>query len=150
MDRLPYIDEYAREIAASPEAVWHALLATLAHFPKPPRWLITAWGLTPSARSDGWDRTVVVGDTVPGFAASAVSAPHLLTLRGGHRFSDYELQFELQQLSPARTRLRATTSAVFPGLTGRMYRALVIGTGGHRIAVARTLASVGRRAERRA
>jgi hypothetical protein len=89
----------------------------------------------------------VVGDTLPGFAVTEVEPPHLLTLRGGHRFSDYELRFELERLTSGGTRLRAKTSAAFPGLKGRVYQALVIGTRAHRVAVRRLLAQVARRAE---
>jgi hypothetical protein len=42
-------------------------------------------------------------------------------------------------VAPRRTRLRATTWAAFPGVAGTVYRALVIGTGGHRIVVRRIL-----------
>jgi hypothetical protein len=36
-------------------------------------------------------------------------------------------------------RLRALTFAAFPGLHGKVYRALVIGSGGHRVVVRRML-----------
>lgn len=35
--------------------------------------------------------------------------------------------------------MRAVTLAAFPGIHGRVYRALVIGSGGHRIVVRRML-----------
>jgi hypothetical protein len=88
------------------------------------------------------------GDTLPGFEVAEVAAPQLLVLRGGHRFAQYELRFELERPDSSRTRLRAQTHAAFPGLSGAGYRALVIGTGGHRIAVRRMLARVAERAER--
>jgi hypothetical protein len=54
------------------------------------------------------------------------------------------------QLQPAKLhgdwRVTAHTSAAFPGLAGRAYRALVIGTGGHRIVVKQLLRAVARRA----
>jgi hypothetical protein len=68
-----------------------------------------------------------------------------LALRGRHRFAEYELRFELEPSSAGQTRLRAETSADFHGLKGRVYRALVIGTGGHRVAVGRILTRVSRR-----
>ena len=47
--------------------------------------------------------------------------------------------FELDPEPPGRTRLRAATWAAFPGLHGKVYRAAVIGTGGHGVTVRRTL-----------
>ena len=47
----------------------------------------------------------------------------------------YQLVFELADDGPRRTRLRAVTWADFPGVKGKVYRALVIGTGGHRVVV---------------
>jgi hypothetical protein len=43
--------------------------------------------------------------------------------------------------------VRAETRAAFPGLQGRAYRALVIGTRGHVLAVRRLLRAVKARAE---
>lgn len=45
------------------------------------------------------------------------------------------------------TLLSARSHAVFPGPAGWAYRQMVIGSGGHRILVARLLRSVGRAAE---
>ena len=44
------------------------------------------------------------------------------------------------------TELRAVTDAAFPGPHGRVYRALVISSGGHTVATNRILRSVRRRA----
>lgn len=55
-------------------------------------------------------------------------------LRGRHRFSRYELAFDLAPRDASSTRLRATTRAAFPGPQGRVYRALVIGTRLHVLA----------------
>lgn len=145
---MPFIDEHARQIDASPEHVWHALVVTVGKLSLDlPRPLTAAWGLQHATRTGAWDPTAAIGDTVPGFAVAEIEPPRLLTLRGCHRFSEYELRFELEQPSDERTRLRATTSAVFPGLKGRVYRAFVIGTRGHHVAVLRILRSVAQRAE---
>ena len=72
--------------------------------------------------------------------------PSRLALAGRHRFSRYALVFELEATGPGRTCIRARTWAAFPGILGRVYRALVIGTGGHRIVVGRLLRRVERRA----
>ncbi|HEY1441296.1 MAG TPA: hypothetical protein VGF65_10755, partial [Mycobacterium sp.] len=56
-------------------------------------------------------------------------------------FAVYRWVFELDAApdDTARTRVRALTWADFPGIHGKIYRALVIGTGGHRVAVRWTL-----------
>jgi hypothetical protein len=59
------------------------------------------------------------------------------------------LTFRVEAAGRDRTRLRAESRAVFPGVAGGIYRLLVIGTGGHIVAVRRLLASVKRRAEAR-
>ena len=51
----------------------------------------------------------------------------------------YKLVFELADEGRGHTRLRALTWAAFPGIAGKVYRALVIGSGGHRIVVRRML-----------
>jgi hypothetical protein len=75
----------------------------------------------------------------PGFGAGA---------RGTrHRFSTYAMILRLEPDGHGGTDLRAETDAVFPGLTGGAYRALVIGTRGHVLGMRRLLAAVRRRAE---
>jgi hypothetical protein len=150
MTPLPYVDEHSREIDAPAERVWAVLLRTLSgSFRRLPDRVAAAWGLEPRVRAGRWPESVQPGDTLPGFEVADLAAPRLLVLRGGHRFARYELRFELERPDPARTRLRAQTHAAFPGLSGTAYRALVIGTGGHRIAVRRMLAGVAERAEPR-
>ena len=65
-------------------------------------------------------------------------------LAGRHRFSSYALIFRLDEIGAHRSRLRAETRATFPGAGRRVYRLLVIGTGGHAVAVGRMLAKVAR------
>jgi hypothetical protein len=74
--------------------------------------------------------------------------PRRLTLRGRHRFSRYEFRFTITPAGPDRVELHARTTAAFPGLLGRTYRALVIGSGGHALVVRRMLVRVADRAER--
>ena len=71
-----------------------------------------------------------------------------LLLDGRHPFSRYRLGFHLDRLGPARTRVRATTEAEFPGPHGLVYRTLVIGTRLHVLAVRRMLRQLKRAAER--
>jgi hypothetical protein len=149
MTRLPYVDEHSRDIDAPADRVWAALLRTLGHsFRRLPDRVAAAWGLEPRQRTGRWPDVVQTGDTLPGFEVAEVAAPRLLVLRGGHRFAEYELRFELERPAASHTRLRARTYAAFPGVSGTGYRALVIGTGGHRIAVRRILNHVAERAER--
>ena len=71
----------------------------------------------------------------------------LISLRGAHRFSQYALEFSAHPGGNGTTRLRADTSADFPGVPGTLYRVLVIGTRGHATAVRRLLNAVKHRAE---
>jgi hypothetical protein len=144
---LPWIDEHATEIAAPPAVVWPALLRTVER--------LTAGGAAPRyARAvgcadteSGGPRPLEVGSTVPGFHVAALTPERLLALAGSHHFSDYALVFRLEPLVGVRTRLVAETRAEFPGLKGRTYRALVIGTRMHVLATRRVLGGVSRRAE---
>lgn len=65
----------------------------------------------------------------------SVEEPSRLALKGRHWFSRYALVFELDEQGPSRTRVRAQSWGEFPGLHGKIYRALVIGSGGHKIVV---------------
>jgi hypothetical protein len=60
-----------------------------------------------------------------------------LALRGRHRFAEYALTFVVDGGC-----LRARTDAAFRGILGRLYRAAVIGSGGHRIVTRRLLRQV--------
>ncbi|WP_063020915.1 hypothetical protein [Nocardia niwae] len=114
MERLSYIDEHARSIDANRDRAWKAVLKVVCHDPHEP--------------------------TAPtGFAFESVVEPSRLALRGQHWFSKYALIFELDEQGPSRTRVRARSYGDFPGLHGRIYRALVVGTGGHRLVVRRML-----------
>lgn len=149
MTTLPFIDEHATEIDASPDRVWAAIVSTVRRIPpRLPGWVTAAWGLDPARGTGDWNEAVTIGDSVPGFTAAAIDPGHTLALQGRHRFASYELRFELKPGCAGRTRLSAQTRAAFPGLAGRVYRAMVIGTGGHRIAVRRILGRIRLTAER--
>ncbi len=149
MEPLPVVDEHAREVAASPERTWRALVAVLGggagSLPGP---LASAWGLEHSVRRGDWAHPGP-GATIPGFAVTEADPPRTLTLRGRHRFSRYELRFTLEPVPPGRTEVHARTAAVFPGVLGGGYRLLVIGSGGHVLVVHGLLSRVAHRAERR-
>ncbi|OBE95645.1 DUF2867 domain-containing protein [Mycobacterium sp. 852002-10029_SCH5224772] len=119
MERLPYIDEHAITVDANRADTWSALLRVMCRDPH--------------------DAT-----TVPfGFVLDEAVAPARFALKGRHWFAVYRWVFELDDLDDtARTRLRAATWAAFPGIHGKAYRALVIGTGAHRIVVRQTLKRV--------
>jgi hypothetical protein len=112
MEQLPYIDEHVISVPVDRAETWSALL----------RW---------ACRDPGDPSTL----RLPFFWLDDVRPPARLGMSGQHPFSHYRLEFELTELEPHRTRLTARTWAEFPGLAGMVYRALVIGTGGHRVAV---------------
>jgi hypothetical protein len=145
---LPWIDEHALELDATPAAVWPALLRTVEKMTAgraAPRY---ARAVGCADTEPGGPRPLEVGSTIPGFHVAALAPARLLALRGSHHFSDYELAFRLEPLGGVRTRLVAETRAVFPGLKGRAYRALVIGTRMHVLVAWRVLHGVARRVER--
>lgn len=111
MERLPYIDEHAISIDAPAADTWAALLRVICTDPNDP-------------------------STVPvGFVLGEATPPVRLVLKGRHPFAIYRWIFELDNEGPQRTRVRSQTWAAFPGLHGAIYRALVIGSGAHRVVV---------------
>ncbi|MEE3067018.1 MAG: DUF2867 domain-containing protein [Actinomycetota bacterium] len=118
MERLPYIDQHAITIDANRADTWSALLRAMCRDPHDPA-------------------------SVPiGFVLDEARAPDRFALKGRHLFAVYRWVFELEAEAADRTRMRATTWAAFPGVHGRIYRALVIGTGAHRVVTRRTLKRV--------
>lgn len=147
-ERLPWVDEHSLAIPASPEPTWEALLHVIEASLSGAR--ATRYcrlvGCVDTAASG--PRPLAEGSVMPAFHVATAEAPRQLVLRGTHRFSDYALTFRLDDLSAARTELRAETRAAFPGLKGGVYRGLVIGTRIHVLVTRRILAATGRRAER--
>lgn len=138
---LPFIDEHEVPVEASPDAVWQALLKVVGRPTRGGERFARLLGCAPSHASPRFSGTV--GDAVPGFQVEAAEPGHLLELRGRHRFARYALTFLLDN-----TTLRARTNAEFPGLKGKLYRALVIGSGGHALIAKSLLRRIARRAER--
>jgi hypothetical protein len=129
-DELPYVDEHAIRIAASRDLVWSALQ----------RYATTSLRIpegNPLARLLGTEPRT-------GFEVVESAPAHSLTLAGRHRFSRYMLRFELTEAAAGVTQLRAQTYALFPGLRGQVYRALVIGSRAHLVATNHILRSVRR------
>jgi hypothetical protein len=138
VDALPFIDEHSVRIDAPADAVWSALLSVLRGMN----------GSSAFARLLGCDPvegttelTGAPGDALPGFRVVEAEPGRRLALRGRHRFADYALTFELEDGC-----LRAVTHADFPGVRGKLYRAAVIGSGGHRIVTRQLLRRVARTA----
>lgn len=148
MERLPYIDEHRIRVGAAPEDGWAALLSVLRTQLDGARGVPVKrlLGLTPAERRGDWSGTLHVGDSLPGFSVVEIHEPLRLALRGQHRFSRYALVFELDSTGVADCTLRAQSWATFPGLAGRAYRAMVIGTGGHRVVVRRLLRTIAKSA----
>jgi hypothetical protein len=141
MSELPLIDAHEVTIAADAESVWDATAFVAEH-------LGGRFGPV-FARVLGCAETEPeFPRTVAGFRVAAAERPRRLVLSGRHRFSRYALEFATRPADRAgATVLRAETRAEFPGPAGRVYRALVIGSRGHVVAVRRLLGSVKRRAE---
>jgi hypothetical protein len=85
-------------------------------------------------------------ETVPfGFVLDTAEQPERFALRGRHWFAVYKLIFLLSE-ADGGTRVAAQTWAAFPGVKGRIYRALVIGSGGHRVVVRHMLKRIAEQA----
>jgi len=145
IDQLPYLDEHATSIAAGVDNVWPVLINTLDR-------AFSRAGTSSYARAVGCSdctpsgpRPLTEGSTIPGFRVAVAVPGDELVLEGRHRFSSYALIFRLDQLGSDRSRLRAESRAAFPGFAGGVYRLLVVGTGGHVLAVRRLLWEVRRR-----
>ncbi|GAB2699559.1 hypothetical protein [Nocardia thraciensis] len=124
MERLPYIDQYSRIVTADRERTWAALLRSLCRDPD---------SLRPASA---------------GFSVGEVHPPRRLAFEGRHRFSRYALVFSLSEAGSGHTALTAESRGEFPGPAGRVFRALVVGTGGHRMVVRRMLRRIATAAER--
>ena len=141
MGSLPFIDEHGERIDAPAEVVWAALLEVLRRAfggGAPVAWILGCDPARGTAEFAGRP-----GEAVSGFRVVESEPGHRLALGGRHRFATYALTFVLDGQS-----LRARTHAAFPGLRGRLYRALVLGTGGHRLVTRRLLRRVAVRTRR--
>ncbi|WP_319462606.1 hypothetical protein [Micromonospora sp. RTP1Z1] len=143
---LPFVDEHQVLVSAPASAVWRAL-TTQINRSQLAGASAGAYGHLVAAeprRASG--NLPDEGATLPGFRVAEAVPGHLLRLVGRHRFSRHALVFTLVPQSDG-TLLSARTDAEFPGLHGRVYRLLVIGSGGHRVLLGRLLHAVRRQAE---
>jgi hypothetical protein len=134
MSALPYIDEHRITVPASRDRVW----AALCHYAD------ASIGVpegSPLARLLGTE-------PAGGFAVTASRPPDHLGLGGKHRFSSYLLTFDLSDQPDGGTAVSARSYGTFPGLTGLVYRTLVIGTRGHVLAVRHMLHGIRRQSLR--
>jgi hypothetical protein len=145
---LPFVDEHHVRIAAPVDVVWSALTAYLKGTGASGT-LARLLGADPRQASGEPPNE---GATVPGFRVARVEAGRVVGLAGRHRFSRYALVFSLSAgtgTGTSTTLLSARTYAEFPHVRGRIYRALVIGSGAHRVITRRMLRAVRRLAEGR-
>jgi hypothetical protein len=146
---LPHVDVHQVEVGAEPAAAWRAVSDAMGSDPG----LLTRLGARALGCREvvpGGPRPLAEGSTLCGFRVVRAEPPNELALEGSHRFSDYDLTFRVETAGPGRSRIWAATHAHFPGPLGRLYRAAVIGTGGHVLAMRRLLRGIARRAERAA
>lgn len=136
---LPFVDEHGVRIDSASAAAWSALIAVVRRTFHGGRALARVLGCDPVAGTAEFSG--LVGEAVPGFRVAESEAGRRLVLRGRHRFAEYALTFEIDG-----EHLRARTHAAFPGLHGKIYRALVIGSGAHRLVTRRILLKVARAA----
>jgi hypothetical protein len=142
---LPFVDEHGVDVAAAPEVVWDSVRrATEGSFSSPTVRFARLLGCEPAAASG--PRPLAEGSTIPGFAVARAEPNSELALVGRHRYSEFALVFRLDAAGEG-TRLRAETRARFPGVSGRLYRAAVIGTRAHVLVTMRLLNAVKRRTE---
>ncbi|MFG1915827.1 hypothetical protein [Micromonospora sp. NPDC048898] len=134
---LPFVDEHRMDVVASPDRVWRALTTQVAG----PRFAASeAIARLLAADPPRSSRTPLEQDgaTLTGFRVAEAVPGRILRLTGRHRFSRYSLVLTLTE-GAGCTVVSARTYAAFPGLHGFVYRALVISSGAHHLAVRRLL-----------
>jgi hypothetical protein len=144
---LPRIDAHAVEVEAPPADTWNALTSWMARGGSNSRTTRFARVLG-CEQVEASGRPGETGSTFPGFRVARADPPRELALEGGHRFSDYTLDFRIEDRGNGRSSLRATTHAAFPGLKGQLYKSAVIRSRAHVLVTKRLLKSMAKRAER--
>lgn len=130
---LPMMDEQSVIVAAPRDAVWESVVQ-FGH------------GLTLSDRR--LLGRVLGAEPGSGFEISHRIEGERLELSGRHRFARYRLVFALTEQRNRTLKLSAVSYAAFPGVRGRLYRALLLASRGHVLAVRHMLRSIARDAQR--
>ena len=140
-EQLPFLDEHREQVDVPADVAWTALVGVLRRRMGGAGTLARVLGCDPVDGTPGFSGRV--GETLPGFRVVDAEPGRRLTLRGKHRFARYALTFLIDG-----NQLRARSEAAFPGIHGRLYRALLMGTGGHRLVTRGLLRHVARAAGR--
>ncbi|MFI6421462.1 hypothetical protein ACIBG6_29160 [Streptomyces sp. NPDC050842] len=141
MSTLPYVDEHTVIVEAGAAEAWRRMRDGVERSLSQRGLGAYARLVRAEPRVASGPRPVVEGAAYPGFRVVRVVPGRELALEGRHRFSAYSLVFRIEELTDGRARLRAESRAAFPGVAGRLYRLLVIGSGGHAFGMRRMLAS---------
>ncbi len=140
-EELPFLDEHREQVGVPADVAWTALVGVLRRRMGGAGTLARVLGCDPVDGTPGFSGRV--GETLPGFRVVDSEPGRRLALRGQHRFARYALTFLIDG-----DQLRARSEAAFPGIQGRLYRALLMGTGGHRLVTRGLLRQVARAAGR--
>ncbi|MCS4538121.1 MAG: hypothetical protein HYY67_04600 [Thaumarchaeota archaeon] len=142
---MPFIDEHSVIVLAPPTRVWENLVGVIVSFFSVSSDVIArAMDASPRHLRGSFP---LEGSSIVGFRVSISRPPEELVLEGRHRFSTYLLRFLMDNLPNGSSSLRAQSYAVFPGLSGSVYRMLVIGTRAHILAVKYLLKTVKKHTE---
>jgi hypothetical protein len=133
--RLSFVDEHTLPVEAPAELVWRVLEDRMG---------------APTGAVAGWYGRLIGVRGGRAFGVAHREPPRRLVLMGEHRFARYSLTFNVYEVGPGRSSLSAQTSAAFPGVTGRLYRAVVIDSRAHILVMRRLLVRIAERAERSA
>ena len=140
-EQLPFLDEHREQVDVPADVAWTALVGVLRRRLGGAGTLARVLGCDPVDGTPGFSGRV--GETLPGFRVVDAEPGRRLALRGKHRFARYALTFLIDG-----NQLRARSEAAFPGIHGRLYRALLMGTGGHQLVTRGLLRHVARAAGR--
>ena len=141
LEQLPFLDEHREHIDVPADVAWTALVGVLRRRMGGFRKFARVLGCDPQVATPAFSGRV--DETLPGFRVVDSEPGRRLTLRGQHRFARYALTFLIDG-----NELSARSEAAFPGIRGWLYRALLMGSGGHRIVTRGLLRQVARAAGR--
>jgi len=127
----PFLDEISRVVPAPADAVCGAVESFFAAEPRP------------IARRYG-QLVGVQGERA--FNLHEADRPHRLVFTADHRYAHATLTFLIEEDVSGTTLLRLQSRADFPGAFGKLYRAAVIGTRFHVLAVRWMLRKIADRA----